>query len=89
MGAIKAGFTGRRLEEKVSSVLVKGYKKGDKPEGTIKHMCVIRIFSHSLFSIALVTESDEFFELMIKVMRHTSQEGMDFGHLIDCYCLKI
>jgi len=38
LGAMAAGFHGRRLEEKVSSILVKGYKKGDHPDGTIKHM---------------------------------------------------
>lgn len=38
LGAINAGYNGKRLEEKVQSVLVKGYKKGDKPEGTMKHM---------------------------------------------------
>ena len=37
-GAITAGFHGAKLEEKVSTVLVKGYKPGDHPDGTIKHM---------------------------------------------------
>ena len=38
LGAMAANFHGRRLEEKVSSILVKGYKKGDHPDGTIKHI---------------------------------------------------
>jgi hypothetical protein len=38
MGALSAGFHGRELEAKVSSLLVKGYKEGDHPDGTIKHV---------------------------------------------------
>jgi hypothetical protein len=38
IGAIAAGFQGRQLEEKVSSLLVQDYKMTDQPNTTIKRL---------------------------------------------------
>jgi hypothetical protein len=37
-GAVAAKYHGKKLEAKVSSILVKGYKDDDHPDRTIKHM---------------------------------------------------
>jgi len=42
-----------------------------------------------LISIALVNESDEFFELMINIMRTTSAEGTKFASLFVAMCLDV
>ena len=79
MGAKAAGVSGKKLEEKVSTLLVKGWRKGMQVDGTIKHVYI----SYSGFMIffvriALVTEPSELFEMMVKIMRATCAEGESF-----------
>ena len=38
MGAKAAGVSGKKLEEKVSTLLVKGWRKGMQVGGTIKYV---------------------------------------------------
>ena len=40
LGAKQAGIGGKALEEKVSTLLVKGWREGMKVDGTIKHVYV-------------------------------------------------
>ena len=79
MGAKAAGVSGKKLEEKVSTLLVKGWRKGMQVDGTIKHV----YFSYSGFMIFFVndcfsTEPSELFEMMVKIMRATCAEGESF-----------
>ena len=71
------GMIGQELEDKVSSTLIRGWYPGMRSEGTIKH---VYVFCHRsyiiLCSISLVTEPEEFFNLMVQIMRTTKEEGM-------------
>ena len=47
MGAKAAGVSGKKLEEEVSTLLVKGWRKGMQVDGTIKHVYLL----YSVFMI--------------------------------------
>ena len=70
------GVKGQELEDKASEILVKNWHPGMRSEGTIKHVCNCRLICITLCRISLVTEPEEFFDLMIKIMRDTREEGM-------------
>ena len=49
LGAKAAGVSGKKLEEKVSTLLVKGWRKGMQVDGTIKHVYFFLFWIHDLF----------------------------------------
>ena len=49
LGAKAAGVSGKKLEEKVSTLLVKGWRKGMQVDGTIKHVYFFLFCIHDLF----------------------------------------
>ena len=49
LDAKAAGVSGKKLEEKVSTLLVKGWRKGMQVDGTIKHVYFFLFWIHDLF----------------------------------------
>ena len=75
------GLKGRGLEEKACSILIKNWMPVMKVDGTIKH-----VYVHlTLYMLSFVV-SEEFFDLMVRIMRETSEEGQYF---VMSRCAKI
>ena len=53
LGAKAAGVSGKKLEEKVSTLLVKGWSKGMQVDGTIKHVYFFLFWIHDFLSVLL------------------------------------
>ena len=69
------GLNGRQLEAKVCWVLIAGWKNEMENDPQFKQMSLSRILRITLCSIYRLDESEELFDLIVRIMRVTSGEG--------------